>query len=68
VLNIVMVGFFASVAGVLEEQALRKAVEDSVPPAFRELNLKAFQKGFEYGATSVPLVPETEAVPELLGD
>jgi len=67
VLNIVMVGFFASVAGLLQEQALRAAVEDSVPPAFRELNLKAFQKGFEYGTTSLPLTEESEAVPELQG-
>jgi len=68
VLNVVMVGFFASVTGLVDEQALRRAVEDSVPPAFRELNLKAFQKGFEYGTTSVPLTEESEAVPELRGD
>ena len=29
--------------------ALRQAVADSVPPAMRELNLRAFDKGFEYG-------------------
>ena len=68
VLNVVMVGFFAAVTGVVGEQALRRAVEDSVPPAFRELNLKAFQKGFEYGTTSLPLTGESEAVPELRGD
>lgn len=68
VLNVVMVGFFASVAGLIEEQALRAAVEDSVPPAFRELNLKAFQRGFEYGTTSPPLNEESEVVPELHGD
>jgi len=65
VLNIVMVGFFASVAGLLEEQCLRAAVEDSVPPAFRELNLKAFQKGFEYGTTPLPLTGESEVVAKL---
>jgi len=31
---------------------VRKAVADSVPPAFRELNLRAFEKGFEYGVTA----------------
>ena len=51
VLNIVMVGFFAAVTHVLQPQAIRDAVGDSVPPAFRELNLKAFDKGFEYGTT-----------------
>ena len=49
VLNIVMVGFFASVTNVLDSEAVRQAVADSVPEAFRELNLKAFDKGFEYG-------------------
>jgi 2-oxoglutarate ferredoxin oxidoreductase subunit gamma len=49
VLNIVMVGFFAAVTGLVAPQALRKAVADSVPPSFQELNLKAFDKGFEYG-------------------
>lgn len=53
VLNIVMVGFFAAVTGLLDPDALRKAVADSVPPATRELNLKAFDKGFEYGLTQV---------------
>jgi len=49
VLNIVMVGFFAAVTNVLEPEAVRQAVAASVPEAFRELNLKAFDKGFEYG-------------------
>jgi len=49
VLNIVMVGFFASVTNVLDPEAIRQAVADSVPEAFCELNLKAFDKGFEYG-------------------
>ena len=49
VLNIVMVGFFAAVTNVLQPDAPREAVADSVPGAFRELNLKAFDKGFEYG-------------------
>ena len=68
VLNVVMVGFFASVTGLIEEHALRAAVEDSGPPAFRELNLKAFQKGFEYGKTSLPLTQESEVVAELHAD
>jgi 2-oxoglutarate ferredoxin oxidoreductase subunit gamma len=49
VLNIVMVGFFAAVTNVLQPDAIRQAVADSVPPAFQELNLKAFDKGYEYG-------------------
>jgi len=49
VLNIVMVGFFGAVSQVLDPDALRKAVAASVPDAYRELNLKAFDRGFEYG-------------------
>ena len=50
VLNIVMVGFFAAVTKLVDPESVRKAVEDSVPPAMAKLNLQAFDKGFEYGA------------------
>jgi len=49
VLNIVMVGFFGAVSQTVNPDALRKAVAASVPEAYRELNLKAFDRGFEYG-------------------
>lgn len=49
VLNIVMVGFFGAVSGLLKPESLRDAIADSVPKAFVELNLKAFDKGYEYG-------------------
>jgi 2-oxoglutarate ferredoxin oxidoreductase subunit gamma len=61
VLNIVMVGFFAAVTGVLEPESMRKAVADSVPPATRELNLRAFDKGFEFGLTKLKELVEDEA-------
>jgi len=37
------------VTNLLDPDALRKAVADSVPPALQKLNLQAFDKGFEYG-------------------
>jgi len=49
VLNIVMVGFFGAVSQTVDADALRQAVAASVPEAYRELNLKAFDRGFEYG-------------------
>ena len=58
VLNIVMVGFFGAVTHLLDPEALRKAVADSVPPHFEQLNLKAFDKGFEYGAVLVRQMAE----------
>ena len=63
VLNAVMVGFFTAVTHLLEADAVRKAVADSVPPSFRDLNLKAFERGFEYGQNALTnsTAPETEA-------
>jgi len=58
VLNIVMVGFFAAVTRLLESEAVRKAIADSVPSSFRELNRKAFDKGYEYGRAALAAGPE----------
>ncbi|MGO8985649.1 MAG: 2-oxoacid:acceptor oxidoreductase family protein [Terriglobales bacterium] len=56
VLNSVMVGFFTAVTNLLEPDAVRKAVADSVPPNFRDLNLKAFDKGLDYGINALTAV------------
>ena len=49
VLNMVMAGFFAAVSGLVSKDAMRKAVETSVPKGTEGLNLLAFEKGYEYG-------------------
>jgi 2-oxoglutarate ferredoxin oxidoreductase subunit gamma len=54
VANIVMLGFFAAVTDVVSMEALREAVRTSVPKGTEELNLKAFQKGYEYGQREMP--------------
>jgi hypothetical protein len=42
---------------------VRKAVADSVPTNFREVNLKAFDKGYQYGLTcQAGAPPELEEV------
>jgi len=51
VLNVVMAGFFGAVTGLISADSLRKAVADSVPAAFKDLNLRAFDKGFEFGGS-----------------
>jgi 2-oxoglutarate ferredoxin oxidoreductase subunit gamma len=56
--NIVMVGFFTAVTQLLSAEAVRKAVADSVPAHFRELNVKAFDKGYEYGVAALTAGPE----------
>jgi len=60
VLNSVMVGFFTAVTRLLEPEAVRKAVADSVPASFRELNLKAFEKGYEYGVQALVHGPQSQ--------
>jgi 2-oxoglutarate ferredoxin oxidoreductase subunit gamma len=49
VLNIVMVGFFAAVTSLVDVDAMRQAVRASVPKGTEDLNLRAFDRGYEYG-------------------
>jgi 2-oxoglutarate ferredoxin oxidoreductase subunit gamma len=49
VLNIVVVGFFTAVTGLLTAEAGRRAVADSVPRGTEALNLAAFDKGYACG-------------------
>jgi 2-oxoglutarate ferredoxin oxidoreductase subunit gamma len=49
VLNIVMMGFMTAVTKLLDPEAMRKAVLVSVPKGTEELNLRAFESGYEYG-------------------
>jgi len=53
VLNIVMVGFFAGVTGLVSDGAVERAVRESVPKGTEELNLRAFRKGLEHGRGTV---------------
>ena len=46
--NIVMLGFFAAVTKITDQEAMREAVKESVPPGTEELNLRAFDSGWEY--------------------
>lgn len=56
VANIVMLGFMAKVSGVVSKDAMQKAIESSVPPQMREINMEAFQKGWDYPTDSKPKV------------
>jgi len=66
VLNAVMVGFFTAVTKLLSAEAVRKAVADSVPANFRELNLKAFDRGLEYGSTTLAGAPAATELEEMV--
>jgi 2-oxoglutarate ferredoxin oxidoreductase subunit gamma len=49
--NLVMLGFFTAVTEVVSAEAMKKAIPGSVPERFLDLNLKAFDRGYEYGLT-----------------
>ena len=48
--NIVMLGAFTAVTGVVTREQMREAVAASVPVGTEELNQAAFESGFEYAA------------------
>lgn len=52
-LNIVVVGFFTAVTRLVGAEAVRQAVTTSVPRGTEDLNLKAFERGYEYGCSLV---------------
>ena len=47
--NIVMFGFFTAVTDLTTAESARKAISASFSERLIELNLKAFDKGFQYG-------------------
>jgi 2-oxoglutarate ferredoxin oxidoreductase subunit gamma len=53
VANIVMVGAVAALGGIVSYEAMKAAVLSSIPPGTEELNITAFNKGFDYGANLV---------------
>lgn len=49
VANMVMLGFMSAVTDVVSAEAVREAIRSTVPKGTEELNLKAFEEGFQYG-------------------
>lgn len=49
VMNSVMMGFVTAVTDIVSPEAMRKAVAASVPPGTEDLNLRAFERGYQYG-------------------
>ena len=47
--NIIMIGFFTAITQAISLEAARQTVMESVPKGTEEKNLKAFEKGWEYG-------------------
>jgi 2-oxoglutarate ferredoxin oxidoreductase subunit gamma len=53
VANIVMLGFLTAVTEVVDYDAMKSAILDTVPPGTEELNLKAYNTGYDEGAKSL---------------
>ncbi|MBI4456972.1 MAG: 2-oxoacid:acceptor oxidoreductase family protein [Acidobacteria bacterium] len=47
--NLIMLGFFTAVTELVSLEAMRQAVPGSVPERFLDLNLKGFERGYEFG-------------------
>jgi 2-oxoglutarate ferredoxin oxidoreductase subunit gamma len=47
--NTVMLGFWTAIRGVVSKESMRQSVAESVPPKTVDVNLKAFDVGFERG-------------------
>ena len=47
--NIIMFGFFTAVTEAVSVDAARKAVKESVPKGTEDMNINAFNKGYDYG-------------------
>ena len=61
--NIVMVGFFTAVTRIVTRDEMREAVKASVPAGTEELNLKAFDRGYEHAEAASPAPRPTEVRP-----
>jgi len=49
VANIVMLGAFVAITKLLDDSAVKESIKENIPKGTEELNLAAFEKGYEYG-------------------
>lgn len=49
VANVVMLGFLTAVTDIVSLEAMKKSLLASVPKGTEELNMKAFEHGYDYG-------------------
>ncbi len=46
--NVVMVGFFTGITKVISADSVKAALPNSVPERFIDVNIKAFERGYDY--------------------
>jgi 2-oxoglutarate ferredoxin oxidoreductase subunit gamma len=49
VANIVMLGAFTAISRIVDQNAIKESIKENIPKGTEELNLKAFEKGYDYG-------------------
>lgn len=59
--NLVMLGFFTAITRSVTSEAMKKALPGLVPDRFLDLNIKAFDKGYEYGLAALKKTKKTKA-------
>lgn len=62
--NLVMLGFFTAITKLVSPEAMKKALPGLVPKRFLELNIRAFDKGYDYGIEL--LAKEKEKPPAMI--
>ena len=48
VANVVMMGFFTAVAKMVSIESMKQSIQESVPAKYTELNMRAFDEGYNY--------------------
>lgn len=59
--NMVMAGFLSAVTGAVGREAVRAAIQESVPPGSEEINLAAFDRGYARGEEALGKEPSGSA-------
>ena len=47
--NVVMIGFFTAITKVISPDAIKKALPGAVPSRFIDINIEAFDRGYNFG-------------------
>ncbi len=67
VANIVMFGFFTAVTNLIRAESAKKAIEDSFREKLIEMNLKAFDRGYQYGKDLLKQKAQTKSETQASG-
>jgi len=53
VANIIMLGFFSAICGIISPDAVKNAIRSSLAKEHNDINIKAFTRGFESGLSRI---------------